>query len=76
MDGAIKIVEKRADALDALRGLAILGMILSGSIPFNDMLPGWMYHAQVPPPHHVFNPDLPGISWVDLDITIKVLQFS
>ncbi len=56
----------RADALDAFRGLAILGMILSGSIPFNDMLPGWMYHAQVPPPHHVFNPDLPGITWVDL----------
>ncbi len=66
MENNLTKVEKRADALDALRGLAILGMILSGSIPFNDMLPGWMYHAQVPPPHHVFNPDLPGITWVDL----------
>lgn len=62
----MKIIKKRADALDALRGIAILGMILSGSIPFNDMLPGWMYHAQIPPPNHVFNPDLPGITWVDL----------
>jgi predicted acyltransferase len=25
-----------------------------------------MYHAQLPPPDHVFNPNLPGITWVDL----------
>ena len=25
-----------------------------------------MYHAQVPPPDHIFNPNLPGITWVDL----------
>ncbi|MGE5353735.1 MAG: DUF5009 domain-containing protein, partial [Acidobacteriota bacterium] len=58
----------RADALDALRGLAILAMILSGSIPFSGVaaLPAWMYHAQVPPPDHIFNPSLPGITWVDL----------
>ena len=43
-------------------------MILSGSIPFSGpaALPGWMYHAQLPPPTHVFNPNLPGITWVDL----------
>jgi hypothetical protein len=58
-------VEKRALALDALRGIAILGMILSSRIPFGS-LPGWMYHAQNPPPSHQFNPLLPGISWVDL----------
>lgn len=59
---------KRADALDALRGFAILTMILSGSIPFSGAaaLPAWMYHAQVPPPDHTFNPNLPGITWVDL----------
>lgn len=124
----------RALALDALRGLAILTMILSGQItfqsefmftdktervlenksapgamisklsvikdslynskynyigalkktignenfekykftileysPHNDVsLPGWMYHAQVPPPYNVFNPSNSGITWVDL----------
>jgi predicted acyltransferase len=55
----------RNHSLDALRGLAILLMVLSSSISFG-ILPGWMYHAQVPPPDHVFNPELPGITWVDL----------
>jgi len=61
-------MNRRADALDALRGFAIITMILSGSIPFSGpaALPGWMYHAQLPPPDHVFNPNLPGITWVDL----------
>jgi len=61
-------MEKRADALDALRGFAIITMILSGSIPFSGpaALPGWMYHAQLPLPTHVFNPNFPGITWVDL----------
>lgn len=59
-------MQKRADTLDALRGLAILLMILSGSIPFGGMLPDWMYHAQLPPPTHKFNPNLPGLTWVDL----------
>lgn len=56
----------RDEALDALRGLAVLGMVLSGSIGFGGALPGWMYHAQLPPPLHKFQPTLPGISWVDL----------
>lgn len=55
----------RYDSLDALRGLSIFGMLWSGLIPFG-VLPAFMYHIQVPPPEHVFNPNLPGISWVDL----------
>lgn len=58
---------RRAYALDALRGLAILGMILSGQLPFGEKaLPAWMYHAQVPPPEHKWVATLPGITWVDL----------
>ena len=57
----------RAYALDALRGLAILGMVLSGQLPFGaNSLPAWMYHAQVPPPEHKWIGTLPGITWVDL----------
>src|SRR6476661_6240606 len=58
--------ESRLLSLDALRGLAILLMILSGSIAYGDILPAWMFHAQVPPPTHTFNPQIPGITWVDL----------
>jgi predicted acyltransferase len=57
---------QRSESLDALRGLAILMMVLSGAIPFDGVLPGWMYHAQEPPPLHVFRPDIPGITWVDM----------
>ncbi len=57
----------RFEALDALRGLAILGMVLSGNLPFGTKsLPAWMYHAQCPPPSHEFVDNLPGITWVDL----------
>jgi predicted acyltransferase len=59
-------IQQRNQSLDALRGLAILGMVLSGSIAFGGALPAWMYHAQVPPPQHQFVPTLPGITWVDL----------
>jgi predicted acyltransferase len=58
-------MQQRNQCLDALRGFAILAMVLSSSIAFG-ILPAWMYHAQVPPPYHVFKPDLPGITWVDL----------
>ena len=58
-------VKQRALALDALRGYAILTMVLSATVVYG-ILPGWMYHAQVPPPDHVFNPNLPGLTWVDL----------
>ncbi len=57
--------QPRSTALDALRGIAILLMVLSGLEPFG-VLPSWMYHAQEPPPSHIFNPNLPGITWVDL----------
>lgn len=58
----------RDAALDALRGLAVFGMVFSGSIGFGAQadLPAWMYHVQVPPPLHRFNPATPGIGWVDL----------
>ncbi len=58
--------DPRDTALDALRGLAVLGMVFSGSIGFGGALPGWMFHAQLPPPTHRFMPTLPGITWVDL----------
>lgn len=59
-------MQQRNESLDALRGFAILTMVLSGSIAFNGILPAWMYHAQVPPPFHKFDPSIPGITWVDL----------
>jgi predicted acyltransferase len=59
-------MQQRNTSLDALRGFAILAMILSGSIAFGNVLPAWMFHAQVPPPEHKFNPLLAGITWVDL----------
>lgn len=55
----------RSLPLDALRGLAIILMVLSSRIPFG-VLPEWMYHAQVPPPAHKFIGTIPGITWVDL----------
>jgi predicted acyltransferase len=59
--------QNRALALDALRGLAILAMLLSSQLPFDqNALPSWMYHAQEPPPHFEWIGTLPGISWVDL----------
>jgi predicted acyltransferase len=61
------VTSNRAFALDALRGLAILAMLLSGQLPFDqNALPSWMYHAQEPPPQFEWIGTLPGISWVDL----------
>ncbi len=59
-------MQQRNGSLDALRGFAILTMVLSGSIAYGDVLPAWMYHAQVPPPLHKFDPSIFGITWVDL----------
>ena len=55
---------KRVLSLDALRGFAIITMILSGVVPGG--LPAWMYHAQTPPPARIFDGTIPGITWVDL----------
>lgn len=57
--------KSRVLALDAFRGWAILGMVLSGVVPMG-VLPAWMYHAQLPPPKHAFNPAIAGLTWVDL----------
>jgi len=65
---------KRINALDALRGLAVLAMVLSGVIPFNGTLPAWMYHAQFPPPTHQFNPKIAGLTWVDLVFPIFIFS--
>ncbi len=57
---------KRNHSIDMLRGLAIIGMVLAAVIPWTSDFPAWMYHAQVGPPDFKFNPDNPGITWVDL----------
>ena len=59
-------MEKRANTVDLLRGLAIVGMVLSGQILWHAELPAWLFHAQVPPPSFRFDPSVPGITWVDL----------
>ncbi|MBS1720875.1 MAG: DUF5009 domain-containing protein [Armatimonadetes bacterium] len=55
----------RSISVDHCRGLAILGMSWSGMVPY-ETLPAWMYHAQLPPPSREFNPNVYGITWVDL----------
>ena len=37
-------MNKRAYALDALRGYALITMVLSATVAWNS-LPGWMYHC-------------------------------
>lgn len=56
----------RSVSIDILRGIAIIGMILCAQIGWNSNLPAWMFHCQVPPPDYVFNPEVRGITWVDL----------
>lgn len=57
-------MKPREAALDALRGWAILGMALSGMLPWGS-LPGWMYHRQLEPPGMKLNPERFGLTWVD-----------
>jgi predicted acyltransferase len=59
-------MQNRLNEIDLLRGFAVIGMVFSGILPFNGALPAWMYHAQVPPPKHIFDPTLAGLTWVDL----------
>ncbi|MCC5876257.1 MAG: DUF5009 domain-containing protein [Candidatus Sumerlaeia bacterium] len=63
---------RRSLSLDALRGLAILMMCLSGVVPWIG-LPNWMYHAQFPRfmdgeavSQVRFDGTFPGYTWVDL----------
>lgn len=65
MKSSVTLPVNRALSLDALRGYAIITMVLSGQIA-SGILPAWMYHAQVPPPDGIFNPAIYGITWVDL----------
>jgi len=57
---------KRVAAIDALRGVTIFAMILCASISFDANLPAWMFHCQTPPPTYEFQPDVRGLTWVDL----------
>lgn len=57
---------KRIASIDLIRGIAITGMVLCANIGFNSGLPAWMFHAQTPPPTYAFNPDVAGLTWVDL----------
>lgn len=61
----MKPVRQRAYALDALRGYAIITMVLSATVVAG-ILPEWMYHAQTPPPTHAYVPEISGLTWVDL----------
>lgn len=57
---------KRIVSIDILRGITIFAMILCANIGYYSDLPAWMFHAQTPPPTYAFNPEVPGITWVDL----------
>lgn len=58
--------KKRIVSIDILRCIAIIGMVMSSNIGTSSGLPGWMFHAQTPPPSYVFAPECVGITWVDL----------
>lgn len=57
---------ERIASIDVLRGIAIFGMVLCAQIGWNSGLPAWMFHAQTPPPDYAFNPEVRGLTWVDL----------
>lgn len=57
---------KRIITIDILRGITIFAMILCANIGYQSDLPAWMFHGQTPPPTYEFNPDVAGITWVDL----------
>ena len=59
-------MNKRIITIDILRGITIFAMILCANIGYQSDLPAWMFHGQTPPPTYAFNPDIPGITWVDL----------
>ena len=59
-------MNKRIITIDILRGITIFAMILCANIGYQSDLPAWMFHAQTPPPSYAFNPDVAGITWVDL----------
>ena len=62
----MSLTNKRIASIDIIRGITIAGMVLCANIGYYSDLPAWMFHAQTPPPTYAFNPDVPGITWVDL----------
>jgi len=56
----------RIGAIDALRGITILAMILCAAINWGSGLPAWMFHCQTPPPDFAFHPEVRGLTWVDM----------
>ena len=62
----MSLTNKRIASIDILRGITIAGMVLCANIGYYSNLPAWMFHAQTPPPTYGFNPDVAGITWVDL----------
>src|SRR4051812_4656019 len=58
-------VAVRANAVDALRGLGILGVVLGEAKPY-EVLPAWMYHAQEPPPTHAVDMSIAGLTFPDV----------
>jgi len=61
-DAPVRSGMKRADSLDALRGLFLIAMTLGFTIQ-TGMFPDWMYHLQTPVGPVV---DRAGISWRDI----------
>ena len=62
----MSLKNKRIASIDILRGITIAGMVLCANIGYYSNLPAWMFHAQTPPPTYGFNPEVAGITWVDL----------
>lgn len=62
----MSLANKRIASIDILRGITIAGMVLCANIGYYSNLPAWMFHAQTPPPTYGFNPEVAGITWVDL----------
>jgi len=62
---------KRYLSLDLLRGISVFGMVFSAIVP-HGVLPAWMYHMQTPPPEHIFDKTISGVTWVDLVFPIFI----
>lgn len=59
-------MEGRIKAIDMIRGLSIIGMVLCAAYSWDSGLPAFMFHCQEPPPDYEFSPEVRGITWVDL----------
>ena len=55
-------MNKRIITIDILRGITIFATILCANTAYQPDLPAPL----TPPPTYAFNPDIPGITWVDL----------